>query len=97
MRPLNLFDAQATPMYDVFDGAPHNGGKYTALPPSYPLLEENPASPTSAASREASRHDLTVPDHISQRLLDRVLWKSVHGPASEPPPPGPNAEEETDE
>jgi hypothetical protein len=35
--------------------------------------------------------DTSVPDRISQRLLDRVLWKSVHGPRSEPPPPGPGA------
>jgi hypothetical protein len=97
LRPLNLFDAQATPMYDVFDPTPHNGGKYTTAPPTYPLLEENPASPTSAASREAARHDLTIPDQISQRLLDRVLWKSVHGASSEPPPPGPNAEAEPGE
>jgi hypothetical protein len=25
-----------------------------------------------------------------------VLWKSVHGASSTPPPPGPNAEGETD-
>jgi hypothetical protein len=24
--------------------------------------------------------------------MDRLLWKSVHGLGSEPPPPGPNAE-----
>ena len=26
-----------------------------------------------------------------QRILDRILWQSVHGADSEPPPPGPNA------
>jgi DNA-binding beta-propeller fold protein YncE len=96
LRPLNLFDAQATPMYDVFDSFAGNGAAYSAVPASYPLLEENPA-PNSAAAREASRHDLTIPDHISQRLLDRVIWKSVHGAKSEPPPPGPNAEAEGDD
>jgi hypothetical protein len=40
----------------------------------------------------ADDHNTTIPDHIAQRLLDRVLWKSVHGPNSEPPPPGPGAE-----
>jgi hypothetical protein len=91
LRPLNLFDAHATPMYDVFDSKPSNAEPFTALPPTYPLLEENPASPTSAAARAAAEHDTTIPDHISQRLLDTVLWKSVHGANSTPPPPGPNA------
>jgi hypothetical protein len=97
LRPLNLFDAHAAPMYDVFSGQPANGDAYTAKPATYPLLEENPARPTSAAAREAAEHDTTIPDHISQRLLDRVLWKSVHGPRSEPPPAGPNAQPEEEE
>ena len=35
-------------------------------------------------------HDLVLLPLYS--LLDRVLWKSVHGPKSEPPQPGPNAD-----
>ena len=31
-------------------------------------------------------------DQIPQDVFDRVLWHAVHGPASPPPPPGPNAE-----
>jgi hypothetical protein len=96
LRPMNLLDAQATPMYDAFDPSPHNSAPYTAQPPTYPLLEENPAAPTSAAAREANRHDLSIPDHISQRLLDRVLWKSVRGARANVPAPGPGAESEDD-
>jgi hypothetical protein len=61
------------------------------------VIEENPARPASAAGREAARHDTTIPDHISQRLLDTVLWQSVHGPRSTPPPPGPTATPEDDQ
>jgi hypothetical protein len=65
--------------------------------PTYPLLEENPAEPTSAAAREAARHNTSIPDHISQRLLDTVIWKSVHGRHAKPPPPGPNAQAEEED
>jgi DNA-binding beta-propeller fold protein YncE len=91
LRPMNLFDANATPMYDAFDPQPHNSDPYTAQPATYPLLEENPATPASAASDLTARNNMTIPDQVPQWLLDRVLWQSVHGTRSEPPPPGPNA------
>jgi hypothetical protein len=92
LHPMNLFDSLATPMYDAFDSKPSNDAPFNAPPATYNLLEENPSTPTSAAARVADDHNTTIPDHIAQRLLDRVLWKSVHGPNSEPPPPGPGAE-----
>jgi YVTN family beta-propeller protein len=92
LRPLNLFDSQAAPMYDAFTSQPSNDAPFNALAPTYNLLEENPASPSSAAARAGTKFDTTLPDRISQRLLDRIIWKSVHGPSSTPPPPGPNAE-----
>jgi DNA-binding beta-propeller fold protein YncE len=91
LHPLNIFDAQAEPMYAAFDSSPSNAEPYSAAAPSYPLDEANPSTPSSSAARASSRINTSVPDRISQRLLDRVLWKSVHGPASEPPRPGPNA------
>jgi hypothetical protein len=91
LKPLNLFDAQATPMYDAFDAQPANPEPFDVLSPTYSVTEENPPRPTTAAGREAARHDLTMPDRISQRLLDTVLWQSVHGARVAPPPPGPNA------
>jgi DNA-binding beta-propeller fold protein YncE len=92
LPPMNLFDAQATPMYDAFTSEPVNALPFTALPSTYNLLEETPASPTSAAGRAGTKFDTTLPDRIPQHLLDRILWESVHGPGAEPPPPGPNAE-----
>jgi YVTN family beta-propeller protein len=93
LRPLNLFDSQAAPMYGAFTSQPLNSAPFNAVAPTYPLLEENPASPTSAAATTASDINLTVPDRIRQRLLDKVIWKSVYGPNATPPPPGPNAED----
>jgi hypothetical protein len=89
LRPMNLFDAQATPMYDAFDSRAQNTEAFGAIAPRYPILEPNPAHPSSAAAQAAARINTSLPDRLSQRLLDRVLWKSVHGPRSEPPPPGP--------
>jgi phospholipase C len=95
MRPMNLFDAVATPMYDAFSAKPVNAKPFDARPPTYPLLEENPDQPTSAAAaRLDSHYETMLPDRVPQRLLDRVLWKSVRGAHSTPPPAGPNAEEE---
>jgi hypothetical protein len=92
LRPLNLFDSQAAPMYDAFTGSPDNSTPFNAVPPTYNLLEENPA-PSGAAAKAGDKFDLTIPDQISQRLLDKIIWQSVHGPNSTPPPPGPNAED----
>jgi hypothetical protein len=97
LRPLNLNDASAAPMYDAFAPQPVNGAPFRALAPSYDLLEENPATPQSRVARVAAGIDTTSPDRISQRLLDRVLWSSVHGARSKPPPPGPNAAPEEQE
>ncbi len=90
MDPLNLFDATAVPMYDVFDPDPSdNLEPYQAIVPNIDLLERNTASSPNA--RLSERLPLEFTDRVPQRILDRILWQSVHGPASKPPPPGPNA------
>jgi DNA-binding beta-propeller fold protein YncE len=94
LKPMNLFDAMGTPMYDAFGSTPSNSEPFDALPATYPILEENSSNPSSAVARAGNKYDTHVPDRIPQRLLDRVLWASVHGSRSKPPPPGPNAEEE---
>ncbi len=90
MESLNLFDATAVPMYDAFDADPSdNSEPYTAITPSVDLLERNTAN--SANARLSERLPLEFTDRTPQRILDRILWQSVHGADSEPPPPGPNA------
>ena len=88
MRPLTLFDAVATPMYDAFQGAPANAAPYDPIAPKVDLLATNPSN-TAAASMSARLPSGT--DRIPQRIMDRLLWESVHGLNSKPPPPGPNA------
>lgn len=89
MRPLSLNDALATPMYDVFTAAPANAAPVTAIPARIDLLTPNRASAPNA--RLSARLPLEAPDRVPQWQLDRILWQSVHGSASAPPPPGPDA------
>ena len=90
MKPLNLFDATAVPLYDVFDSNPNdNDEPYEAITPEQDLLERNPKSAPNASLSKSLPLDFT--DRTPQRILDKILWQYVHGAGSEPPPPGPNA------
>lgn len=89
MDPLNLFDAVAVPMYDAFDAEPNNSEAFDAIVPEISRTERNTeASPGAALSKRLPWKGV---DQVPQRVLDRLLWQSVHGAGSEPPPPGPNA------
>jgi hypothetical protein len=88
MKPLGLFDQLAVPMYDAFQADPANTEPYDYAPTRIDKLERNPSS--GAGARNAARLPRCL-DCVSQRDMDRLLWKSVHGWSSEPPPPGPNA------
>ena len=91
MKPLNLFDATAVPMYDVFTTDPSNDAAYDAITPQQNITERNgPRAPGARISRQARIGDPGRTDQTPQRLLDRILWQSVHGAGAEPPPPGPN-------
>jgi phospholipase C len=89
MHPLSLNDALATPMYDAFDSAPSNIAPYDAITPAQDLNAKNPAG--TAGARDSAKVDFRTIDQVSQRRLDQILWHSVHGQRSAPPPPGPNA------
>jgi DNA-binding beta-propeller fold protein YncE len=89
MKPLSFADAVATPMYDALQSTPANAAPYDVLAPTYPLLQRNP---NTAANRALTRgYDFSRTDQVPQDVLDRLLWYSVHGRDSQPPPPGPNA------
>jgi hypothetical protein len=91
MHPLGFADAVATPMYDAFQSTPASTAPFSVIAPTYPLEQKNAA--TAANARLSASYGLANhPDTIPQRLLDRILWQSVHGPHSQPPPPGPNAD-----
>jgi hypothetical protein len=89
MDPLNLFDAVAVPMYDVFSANPDNDEPYEAIVPNVNLTERN--TEASPNARFSKRLPLDFTDRTPQRYLDKILWQYVHGVGSEPPPPGPNA------
>ena len=89
MEPLNLFDAVAVPMYDVFTPNPDNDAPYDAIVPNVDLTERN--SEDSPNARFSKSLPLGFTDRTPQRYLDKILWQYVHGLDSEPPPPGPNA------
>jgi DNA-binding beta-propeller fold protein YncE len=89
MHPLGLADALATPMYAAFSATPVNLAPYDAIVPAQDRMALNTAASPGAA--ESARMDFRTPDAVDQRSLDAVLWKSVHGSAAVPPPPGPGA------
>jgi phospholipase C len=89
MKPLNLFDALAVPMYDAFGSQASNADPFSAIPPNVDLNQRNTAAtPDASVSRGLN---LSKPDQVPQRYLDRILWQYRHGANSAPPPPGPNA------
>ncbi|MCW2966687.1 MAG: beta-propeller repeat protein [Solirubrobacteraceae bacterium] len=89
MKPLGLFDALATPMYDAFSPTIVNPAPYDYIPAKVPLVQYNPAGTPGARESSKLPHCL---DCESRRTEDALLWKSIHGWRSAPPPPGPNAE-----
>ena len=92
MNPLSLNDALASPMYDAFTSEPLNSAPVDAIPANIDLLTMNsPAAPWVALSAGLPLGEL---DAVPQQVLDAILWKTVHGLNSTPPPPGPNAEYE---
>ena len=89
MKPLGFADAVATPMYDAFQTTGSNSAPYDVRAPTYPLLDRNA---NTAANRALTRgYDFIHRDRVPQDVFDRVLWYSVHGTGSQPPPPGPGA------
>ncbi|HEX2016457.1 MAG TPA: alkaline phosphatase family protein [Solirubrobacteraceae bacterium] len=93
LRPLSLFDALATPLYDAFiSGTEHpnvEGTRYRAIQPEQSLTEVNSAQ---AADAQLSRRlPWNLVDAVPQSLSDRILWHSVYGAGHTPPPVGPNA------
>jgi DNA-binding beta-propeller fold protein YncE len=93
LRPLSINDALATPLYDAFISGNEQpdveGTRYHAIQPEQPMTETNPQS--AAAARLSASMPWDVTDHVPQEIADRIIWKTVFGPTSEPPPPGPNA------
>jgi YVTN family beta-propeller protein len=97
MKPLNLGEALAVPLYDAMSANPSNDAPYDAITPDLDMTATNP---DTAANRRASAGlPLNGIDLVPQRRLDAILWHYRHGFDSAPPPSGPNASglDETEE
>ena len=90
MKALSLNDALASPMYNAFTSRPLDAAPFDAIPAKIDLLTRNTAAAPWAAL--SNRLPLGQTDAIPQGQLDAILWKSVYGAKSTPPPPGPNAD-----
>ncbi len=89
LKPKNLAEALAVPMYDAFQKNPSNSAPYDAMVPG---LDMTAINPNTLANRRASAGlPLNSLDQLPQRKLDAILWHYARGSRSAPPPPGPNA------
>jgi hypothetical protein len=94
MDPLTINDALATPLYDAFAATAVNPDAYTAIVPNVDLLKMN--SSAAPDSEWSASLPLDKPDQVSQSSLDAIIWHSVFGSRSTPPPSGPGASGEVD-
>ena len=91
LKPMNQFDASATPMADCFTDTP-DLRPFTALPATVPLDTMNPdpkkiREPALKAAAEASAAmDFTAVDKAPEDALNRVLWALRKGPDVPYPP-----------
>jgi hypothetical protein len=94
MDPLTLNDSLATPMYDAFTATADNSAPFNAIVPDVDLQKMNSAA--TPDSEWSASLPLDKPDQVSQASLDAIIWHSVFGAHSAPPPPGPGASGELD-
>ena len=89
LKPLNLAEHLAVPLYNAMTPNPGNSDPYDVIPPKVDVTGTNP---NTAANRRASKGlPLNSIDQVPQQELDAILWHYRHGFDSTPPPPGPNA------
>jgi hypothetical protein len=93
LDPLSINDSLGVPLYNAFISggqAPDvEGTRYTAIQPDVDLTEVNPPNAVNGALSAAMPFDQV--DRVPQRISDQILWGSIFGADSEPPPSGPNA------
>jgi hypothetical protein len=78
-------------MYDAFvsRGATPNTTPYNVVSPTQDIGQMNTG--TSPAAKTSNALPWNHLDAVPQVTSDQILWAAVHGSASPPPPPGPNA------
>lgn len=84
LRPMNRFDASATPMFDCF-GEEADPAPFVALPAGIPLDRMNgpPQSHRDPVLRDdavaSAAMDFEGVDRAPEDALNRILWRSVKG------------------
>lgn len=86
MKPMNQFDASATPMFDCFTSTP-NYAPFDFVPNTVPLDKMNPSP--NAILDPVLKQDAVVSaglnfrevDKAPEDVLNRILWRAVKGAA----------------
>jgi YVTN family beta-propeller protein len=84
LPPMNMLDATATPMFDVFTDKP-DLTPYTAVANTYPLDNTNPDPKTikdpvlKDDESKSTSLNLDEPDKAPEDLLNRILWRAMRG------------------
>ena len=89
MKPANLAETLAVPLYSAFTSKQSNSAPYDAIAPNVNVLATNPNTAADRASTAGL--NFNVADQVPEQQFDQMLWRYVHGAGSTPPPPGPNA------
>lgn len=81
---LTYFDDRAPSLLVDFERRPVLES-FTHRSPQFPLNRKN--APNAPGAKQSARWDFSEPDSAPEQALNRVIWESVKGPNSEPPPP----------
>jgi hypothetical protein len=84
IESLTYFDDRAPSLLSEFNGKPASE-VYACRHPGVSLEERN--APDAPGAKDSSRWDFHGPDRAPALELNRVIWQSVKGAASEPPAP----------
>jgi len=101
LQPMNLNDALATPMSDVFNTVPNREWTFTATPasilyctnlplpsPVQPCMNPTPnAQDADYWARVTQGMDFTDADRVDGGLFNRILWKGIMGDKPYPSAP----------
>jgi hypothetical protein len=84
---MSQYDYYGRPLREVWAPRP-DPRPYAALTPAVPLTERNTAANTTPADARASaRLALEIEDQADEDTFNRVLWRTIRGPAAPYPEP----------
>ena len=84
IESLTYFDDRAPSLLGEFNAKP-SPERYVCRRPGVSLEERN--APDAPGAKDSARWDFRGPDRAPWLELNRVIWQSVKGVTSEPPPP----------